>query len=166
MAALTAMAFVGMAASIYGTYQQSEALKSKATFDKTQADINAKVSMAAADDAIVRGEKDAAKIKTDARRLTGAQRAAMAASGINPDEGSGLDIQSDTAALSAADALTVRNNAWREAWGLRVQAANYTAGGQFASSAGNNAARASIISGGLQTAQYGLKAGYHWNRGE
>jgi hypothetical protein len=158
------MALVGLGATIYGSYEQSQALKAKASFDKNQADINAKVSLAAADDAIARGEADAAKVKRTARRITGAQRALLAAQGLNPDEGSGLDLQTDTAALSSADVATVRGNAWREAWGLRVQAANYTAGGQFAGEAGSRAARASILSGGLESVQYGIKAGYYGSK--
>lgn len=164
MAALSALiasaAVVSAGASLATGYQQSQVAKAEATAAKGTAEVNTLLSNVAAEDAIARGEKDAAAIKRNARRLTGAQRAAMAAQGLDPDAGSGLDLQLDTAALSAADALTTRNNAWREAWGYRVQAVDATAKGQFAEIAGNAKSRASILTGGLDAAAYGLKGGY------
>src|SRR5690606_9108050 len=58
-------------------------------------------------------------------QLLGSQRAAAAASGVVVGEGSVADIAADTAALAAEDVVTIRANAWREAWGHRVQAQDY-----------------------------------------
>lgn len=170
MAALTALlagaAVVGAGASLAGGYQQSQAAKAQAAAASANAEVNARLSGVAAADAIARGESDAARVKRNAKRITGAQRAALAAQGLNPDAGSGLDLQQDTAALSAVDALTVRNNAWREAWGYKVQGVSSTAQGKYAEIAGGAQARASLLTGGLEAVQYGLKAGYYAGGGK
>ncbi len=164
MAALSALlataTLASVGASLAGGYQQANAARAKAAADAGAAEVNATLAGVAADDAIARGEKDAAAVKRNAKRLTGSQRAAMAANGVDPDAGSGLDIQLDTAKLSSADALTVRNNAWREAWGYRVQGINATAAGRYANISGEATAKASILSGGLEATAYGLKGGY------
>ena len=49
----------------------------------------------------------------------------MGASGFKVDEGSFGDVLEQTAATGELDALTIRSNALREAWGHRVEAANY-----------------------------------------
>lgn len=170
MAALSALmataAVVAAGTSLANGYAQQQAALGNAAAQKGTADVNARLSTVAADDAIARGEKDAAKIKANARRITGSQRAAMAAQGLDPDVGSGLDLQTDTAVLSSADAATVRNNAWREAWGYRVEAVNATAAGRYAEISGNAAARASILTGSLEATRYGLQAGYYAKGGK
>lgn len=167
MAALAALAAaaVGAGASIYQGYQQAEAAKAQATSAKASADVNAILTRSGEADAFARGEQDAAKIRRNAKRITGAQRAALAAQGLDPDAGSGLELQKDTAALAAADVLTVRNNAWREAFGYRAQEIDITARGRYAQISGNATARASLLTGGLQAAQYGFRGGYEYLKG-
>lgn len=72
-------------------------------------------------DARARGEVEAGRRQIEARRAIGAARASMAASGIALDDGSALSIQEDIAAAGELDALTIRNNAAREAFGYRVE---------------------------------------------
>ena len=45
----------------------------------------------------------------------------MAANGVDLSSGSPLDILGDTAMYGELDALTIRSNAEREAYGYRVQ---------------------------------------------
>ena len=51
----------------------------------------------------------------------------MAGNGSDVNSGSAIDIVGDTAAASEIDALTIRNNAQREAYGDKVQAGNFGA---------------------------------------
>ena len=59
-----------------------------------------------------------------------------------------LDTLSDTAALGELDALTIRSNAAREAYGYQVQGMNYEA------SAGNNALAAKNAKSAGKTAMF------------
>jgi hypothetical protein len=58
--------------------------------------------------------------------LKSSQRAGFAARGVALDEGSPLAILQDTDMMGEMDALTIRDNAEKEAWGARMQGANYS----------------------------------------
>jgi hypothetical protein len=77
-----------------------------------------------ADDAIARGAIDADQQRVQTQGIIGSQRAAQAANGGMVNEGTNALIQEDTAQLGELDALTISNNAAREAYGLRVEAEN------------------------------------------
>lgn len=85
-------------------------------------DFNASVADAQAVDAVQRGQEEESRYRTGVRDLIGSQRAGFAASGVDVGYGSTVDVQADAAFLGELDALTIRNNAAREAWGFNVQA--------------------------------------------
>lgn len=87
-----------------------------------QADFNTDVANSQATDAIARGDFDASQRGVAGRQMIGAQRAALGGSGVDVNSGSGAKLQEDEARLSAMDQLTIKNNANRQAWGLRTQA--------------------------------------------
>jgi len=60
-------------------------------------------------------------------QLEGRQKAAIAANGIDLSFGSPLDTIVDTAKMGEIDALNVRSNAYREAYGYKVQGTNQLA---------------------------------------
>lgn len=95
--------------------QQARALTSQAGFDSTLAGLQAK-------DAVARGELAANQRGVQTRRTIGAQRAASAASGIDANSGSAVDLQGQEASFGALDETMIRNNAAREAWGYTTQA--------------------------------------------
>jgi hypothetical protein len=72
----------------------------------------------------------------------------MAANGIEIDSGSPLDVLMDTAQLGELDALTIRANAEREAYGFRSQQGNLTAQAGLTQMAGRNAVTAGYIGAG------------------
>ncbi len=95
----------------------------------------------------------------------GAQRAAMAASGIDIGSGTPSRIQQSTAATGELDAQTIRNNASRAAYNYRVQAGDFaaTAGledtqAENAITAGNMRAGSAIRAGDI-TARSAIQAG-------
>lgn len=118
-------------------------------------ETNALIQRLRAEDAIRRGDIEAKKAKESANRLIGSQRAAMGAQGIDIESGSALDIQKETAELGAMDVLNIKNNAWREAWGLRAEATNFTNQAGYSRITAKTAARNTILTGGI-TAATGL----------
>lgn len=149
------MGLTGAMAVLQGVnaYSQASALESEGNYQRSVADINARFAEMNAEDSIRRGEKDALDLKKQAKRLIGSQRVALAAQGVSLDSGISLDLQEDTAAQSAEDVMTIRNNAWREAWGYRTQAAGYQSQGEFAQLSARNKSRNTLVTGGLQAAQ-------------
>lgn len=79
------------------------------------------------------------------RAAVGGIKAQQAASGIDVNRGSAVDVRSSAAELGELNALTVRSNAARQAYGYDVQAAS--AGGQAGldSAMAGNAANAGRI---------------------
>ena len=59
--------------------------------------------------------------------MKGAQRASFANHGVDVGTGSPLDVLSSTDLAAAQDVATTKANAQREAYGFRVQGANYAA---------------------------------------
>ena len=115
-------------------------------YQKAIMEQNARISEMQADDAIERGKFDEHAHRLSVRQLIGAQKASFGAQGIEIDaeESTGAVLLSTTA-QGELDALTIRNNAAREAWGYRVQAQNYTAQGQLMEASAKNAARDTIL---------------------
>jgi hypothetical protein len=117
----------GMGAQAFGAYQSSRATKAA---HEAQAQVqrnNATVAGWQAEDAIERGNKAAMRVRSQARQLKGTQRARLAAAGVDLGEGSALQILSDTDYFGEVDAQTTVDNAAREAWAIRQQAAGYSA---------------------------------------
>ena len=125
---------------------------------KKAGDFNAAVSELQAKDALARGRTDEQRFRQGVRALIGSQRAGFAAQGVDVGVGSALDVQADAAFLGELDALTIRNNAQREAWGYRIEAENYRMGGQQARTASRWNAVGTVLgtAGSLVAARYGL----------
>lgn len=128
MAVTTTALVVGglTAAKGYMDYRaQREAAKSAQAEGEYAAEVygrNADLAEEQAVDALARGRESEMALRRKARGLRSSQRAGFAAQGIDINSGSARDVQENDAALSELDALTIRNNAQREAFGFRRQA--------------------------------------------
>jgi hypothetical protein len=88
------------------------------------------------------------------RAKVGAEKAQQGASGIDVNTGSAADVRKGTQQLGMLDALTIRSNAARKAYGDLVESTSDTAqsqldtmAGQQASEAGEIGAVGSLLSG-------------------
>lgn len=154
-----------------GSYSQSESLKLQAQgvrirgqFEAAAMKRNARVSEIQAGEALERGRAQASQIYRKSRLMQGTQRATAAASGIQSDTGSVADIQDETAKMSEQDMLTANNNAWKEAWGLKVQSSDQAYGAEMTrlgseseASAIEGRAKATVLGGGLGLLSSGIK---------
>lgn len=132
---------------------------------KAAYETNARLANLQAEDAIKRGDREAMIHAQKVKKLIGAQRAALGAQGIEVDTGSALDVQAEAAQFGAMDVETIRNNAYREAWGYRSQALDYTTKGNYANLEAKAVARNTLLTGGLNTlnlatSYYGYRYGY------
>lgn len=144
--------------SMVNAQSQASSAKSQAEFSAAQFSANKKFADISAGDAITRGEKNAQLERQKTRQQIGAQRAAAGASGVDVNYGSAADVQADTAGQGAMNELTIRNNAWREAWGYKTQAISAGASAGMAELGGDNQARNTLITGGVNALSYGTKA--------
>lgn len=147
MAALSTLAL--LAASAVKTGLEYSSQRQAAKIAETQGNetaslfrTNAGLADSQAADAIDRGNQAAGGIDRQTRLLGGSQRAALAAQGVDVSTGSARDVVGNDQALGALDALTIRNNAAREAWGFQTQAGSYRQQAGFAQAGGANQASA------------------------
>lgn len=171
---------VGIGLGAYGQVKAGQAELEAAKAQRRAAesganlqDFNANVAELQAQDAVERGAEDESRFRTQVRGAIGAQRAGFAAQNIKAGYGSAVDVQADAAYLGELDALAIRNNAQREAWGFKMQAVDLhrradiarkegvylEAAGQQAKSARNLAALTTVVGGAgslLQT-RYGFE---------
>lgn len=128
-------------------------------------DYNADVAKAKADDTVREGviAEDAHRAKV--RQIEGAQRAAMGASGGAMDAGTTFgDLQDQTTKFGELDALTIRSNALKAAWGLRTQAAADQFSGSAAAQMGALQATGSLLSGAAGIYKRGADNDW-WSKG-
>lgn len=123
----TIITAVGLAMSAYSSYQQAQSQKESLNYQSAVARNNAQLSEWQAQDSIRRGQEEEQRQRMMTAQLKGKQRVGFAASGIDISEGSAAQIQADTDWMGEQDALTIRDNANREAWGLRNQSQQYKA---------------------------------------
>ena len=122
--ASTIASIAGVGLQAFGAYQSSQASKNAYEYQSAVARNNAISAEYQAQDAIKRGEVAEAEQRRKTMMLKGSQTARLAANGLDISEGSALQILSDTDWMGEQDALTVRDNASREAWALRQQGSN------------------------------------------
>lgn len=121
-------------------------------------EYNAQVATMQSEDAIARGKDAEERHRENVRRLMGSQRAAWAASGVDVNSGNAVDVVADTASMGELDALMIRHNAAREAWGFQNQAIDYRARGEIAEAEARNRGLQSALSTGstLLSDRYGF----------
>jgi hypothetical protein len=145
-----------MAAGVmaYGQIQQGKAEKRRWEYQAAVSRNNQKVAEWNAQDAIDRGEIAEKQHRLKVSQIQGKQRSALAASGVEVDSGSSLDVLQDTEYFGEMDALTIRNNAQREAYKYKVNAQNqmaqsglYSMQGRDALSASKMNATSTLVSG-------------------
>jgi hypothetical protein len=119
------MLYIATALAATSAYQQSEARKDQADYNRVVSANNAKMAEYQAVDAAARGEQDAMNIRRKAAQLKGDQRATMAARGLDLSEGTTLSLLDQTDYLSASDIATARTNANKEVFAKRSQAHNF-----------------------------------------
>lgn len=151
---------VGGLATAYAGRQQANA---QAKLDAR----NANIAQNAANDAVDRGDEELKAHFMKVGQLRGQQRAALASNGVDVDFGSAADLQLDTSLLAQADAVTISENAQREADSYRVSASNYRAQAAAAKSQGRTSllagafdASKSLLGGAMQYSALNRKYGF------
>lgn len=149
------------ATSAYGSYSDAKAIKAQGAYESQQLEFNSRIAELQAKKTEADGKEQSTQYKTKIKQLIGKQRASMAAQGIEVGSGSALEVQLETKELGALDALTIRNNAFREAMGYRIQSIDYTKQAAITRASSQGKARNTYLSGGLSAAGSFLKAGYY-----
>jgi hypothetical protein len=156
------MISIGLTAAtgLYGADQQRKAGR----HEQEVAEQNARLDRLRQDQAREAGNSQEEQQRARVRQVLASQRAAFAAQGIDASTGSPLDILGDTAGAGYGDALTMRSNALREAWGFGVSATNEVNRGRAARRSGNSQAVGTLLSSAASAAGQWGSAGFGGNR--
>ncbi|MCU7218017.1 hypothetical protein [Pseudomonas sp. VE 196-7] len=151
------MAAIPIGIALLGGVMGAQNAKQEGAFNSGMLKQNAALKDQAANDTIAAGNTSADWQRVRTGQAIGTQRSAQAANGIDVNSGSAAQLQDDTAMIGELDALTIANNAAREAYGYRVQAQqDRQNSAQVLTNAGNKATGS--ILGGLGSA-FGSFAG-------
>lgn len=151
--------------SLVNSYSTSQAQKQEADFKKQQFEANAKIATMQAQDALRIGDQTAEQAVGKTNRMLGSQKVAAASQGIETNSGSAALVESDTKTLGALDALTIKNNAWKQAWGYQEQALQSDASGTFSEIAGQNQSNNTLMTGGMNAIGQGGQAAFYFGGG-
>lgn len=151
---ISSLALTG-ASGLYGAAAANEAGKA----EQRVADQNAAVARQQAEQAKQIGNIEEERQLRRVRAALGSQRAAIAANGLDVNSGTALDLQAETAGFGAADALNLRANALRQAWGFDVESVNQTNRGRAARTAGRNQAIGTLLTTGAGMAGQAYSGG-------
>lgn len=176
---MLALSLLGTGLGAYGQIKAGQAAKKAGDIQQDAAnaqadvvDLNAATAAAQAADATARGTVEEQRFRTGIRGILGSQIAGFAGNNVDVHTGSAVDVQADAALLGELDALQIRNNAAREAWGYAVESEDLTqraavtrkegvamaAAGRQQASAATWGAAAGVLSGTTSAlaARYGM----------
>jgi hypothetical protein len=153
------MALIPVAIGAVSGMMQGQQQKAQADTDAAALRKNAMYMQNAANDAKYRGAIDADQSRIQTQQLIGSQRSAMAASGGVIDQGSNALLQQDAAQLGELDALTISNNAAREAYGYEVGASDNILTAKNLTAQGAKAPMMSMLGGAVGGASSSFSGG-------
>jgi hypothetical protein len=118
-------AVVGAVVSAKGAYDSASAQKSSLGYEAAVARNNAQLAEYQAVNTEAIGAQREQQSRLHTASVMGAQRAGLAASGVELGQGSALDVLATTAHVGEMDAMTIKDNTARTAWARRVQKQDY-----------------------------------------
>jgi hypothetical protein len=137
-----AIALVGTAVTVYGQQQSAKAQKQAADYNARQDQYNSDLQGKQAQDARDRGAAAAADSLKDTSRRIGEGRVAWAGSGVDLNSGSAALWETDALKAGLSDAEAIKYNAEQQALGFEGQAYNSRASANLNRARGSNAIRA------------------------
>ncbi len=111
------MGALNMLVSGAKTLTAVDAAGKEAAFNLNQDQANIRLSQYASQDALQRGGAAEGAARTEGSKLVAEQGLAYSNSGVDASVGTAADVQTYTSARAETNALALKNNAIREAWG-------------------------------------------------
>lgn len=141
------VAIAGMVVQGVMSAKQQQDAGAQASYQAAINQNNQIIANQKAEDAIERGELEERRHRVQLAQLSGRQRAGAASRGVLVDAGSALDITLDTAAIGELEALTIRDNAEREALGFRQMADQFGSDASFLAATGKSLGSGAALAG-------------------
>ena len=136
----------------------ADAEKRQANYEANRREFNSKLADLKADEVAQQGEDEAAKRTQDISRMIGSQKANLAAQGVDIESDIALQIKEDTEKIGREDVMAIKNNAFKEAWGLKMSAVTGRTQATLGRIGGRVRAGQTLSTGGAQALQTGFSS--------
>lgn len=128
----------------------ADAIKRQAQFNAQQAEYNAQLVELQKGELLAQVDNDVDRRQREVKRILGSQKTVLAAQGIEVEGELGEIFEADERQIALEDVQAIKNNGWRSALGLEMQAQDLRTQAKFGLAAGESQARSSLVTGGLQ----------------
>lgn len=143
--AITAISLIGTGISAFGQLRAASAAAAESDFRSDIAANNANIANQNADLALDKGAADAADKRAETRQAIGLQRAQLAGAGFSVEDGSSIEILTDTAVLGDVDVLRIEADAENRAANFRQQGSDFAAESELGRFASKSQKKSGII---------------------
>ncbi len=157
----TGMAAAQGGIAVYGMLEadsQAAAMRRQAEYEASQMRYNADLIDMRREEVGVQAESDILASQDGISRMISTQKVSMAGQGIELDSGTAAQIIQDTEQIGLEDVQAIKNNAWKEAWGMEVEAMDLRNQAEFGMAAGKQRAKQTVATGTLQGVQGAIGA--------
>ena len=128
---------------------QANAMRAQGDYAVKIGEMNARFAEMEARSVTEAGDKEASEHGKQINQMVGAQKAAFAGGNIKVDSGTALAIRKQTMEIGYAEQRTIRNNAWRKAFGLQTDAFNSRQSGIAKRNIASQRAASTLVTGAL-----------------
>lgn len=142
--------FASALATFTAADANANAESSASTFKANQLLLDSQVSSLQAQSTLQAGNMASGLVGKKVASAIGQERASYAAQGVNVDTGSAASTQESTNVQGALEEQTIQSNAWREAWGLRVQSENEKMESEMMRLEGKEQSFNTLMTGGMK----------------
>lgn len=151
------LAMLSMVEGLTGMFSSFQTGKAERELAKS----NAFIARLKSKDAKARGQEAESISRGKTKKAVASQKASMASQGLNLSVGSPVDVVTETEDVGAMDALTIKNNAIREAMGHDIEGIRQTGRGKIKETVAKSEGFSSFLSGGTK----GISQYDKWRRG-
>ena len=148
MAAGTQAGMAGV--QMWEAKNQADAMKRQSEFEARQMEFNAQLTDMRREELGEQRGKDIVARESQINQMIGSQKTAMAASGVSLDSELAQQIKEESLRTGTEDVQMIKNNAWKQAWGLEMEAQDMRSQAGFTRLGGKNKARQTLTTGGVQ----------------
>jgi hypothetical protein len=145
-------------------YSEYGAIGSQLEFAKRKSETNQAILAFRADQELRIGAQQESAIRARGRAIEGAQKTALASNGVDVSTGTPAQLTADTRMQTEIDALRIRSNAMRAAWGLDFSAVELRNQQRMNRLAAKNAQGNTLLTGLIGAGQAGASYGFFKSR--
>ncbi len=157
--AASAYLYAGTAAlQFLDARNKASAIERQSQFQAQQDRFNADLIDFQREDLLDRVGDDIEQRQKQVKQILGSQKAVLAARGIDVDSEFAEQAAFEERQIAVEDVSAIKNNAWRQALGLKLQSQNLRTQAKFTQAAGSEAASSTLTTGGLQALGTGSRA--------